>query len=154
MPRCVLVLALLATTPALAQTAEQEARFAEAIAAVEARTRAFYVSVDPRFGALLAPAEEDPAFRESRRCVLSRIEEDGGPEMLEEYIAAMEAQGETEITSLIDLAAGLPEVLTADIVFAASAECGPMSHSTRQMATPEFMQLMEEPAVMRRLMGG
>lgn len=153
MLRFIPVLGLLAATPAFGQSADQEARFFDAIQAIEARTYTFYVSVDPRFEPLLAPVAEDPAFRENQRCFLARIEDEGGSDMLEEYIAAAEVQGQTEITSLIDLGARLPEVMISDIVFAASAECGPMSYSTSQMMTPEFIELMDEPAVTQGLMG-
>lgn len=153
MLRSILIPALLAATPAVAQSDDQEARFYEAIRAVEAQTYAYYVSVDPRFAPLLAPVAEDPAYRENQRCVLARIEAGGGSDVLEEYIAAMEVQGETEITSLIALANDLPEVLMSDLVFAAATECGAMSHSTARMMMPEFMELMEEPEVMQGLMG-
>lgn len=154
MLRSILTLGLLTAAPAFAQSVAQEERFFEAIQAMEARTYTFYVSVDPRFDSLLVPAAEDPAFRDSQRCVLARIEDEGGSDMLEEYIAAMEVQGETEITSLIDLADGLPEVMTSDLIFAASSECGAMSYTTKQMMTPEFMELMADPAVVQGLMGG
>jgi hypothetical protein len=153
MLRSLLTLGLLTATPAFAQSASQEERFFEAIKAMEARTYTFYVSVDPRFGSLLAPVAEDPVFRDSQRCVLARIEDEGGSDELEEYIAAMEVQGETEITSLIDLADGLPEVMTSDLIFAASSECGAMSYMTKQMVTPEFRELMDDPVIMQGLMG-
>ncbi len=153
MLRSIIILGLLTAVPAYALTTTQEERFSKAITAIEAQTHTFYVSVDPRFGALLAPVAEDPAFRKSQRCVLARIEKDGGADMLQRYIAAMEVQGATEITSLIDLANTLPEVVTSDLVLAASSECGPMSYSTKRMMTPEFIKLMEEPAVHQRLMG-
>ncbi|WP_166486106.1 hypothetical protein [Jannaschia sp. CCS1] len=139
--------------PAFAQSAAQEARFADAMRAMEAQTFTFYTTVDPRFEQLLTPVADNPAYRESQRCVLARIEDEGGSEMLEEYIAAMEVQGDTEITSLIDLAANLPDVMISDLIFAASTECGPMSFTTDQMATSEFTELMADPAIMQGLMG-
>ncbi|WP_417770694.1 hypothetical protein [Stappia sp.] len=102
--RSILPLCLLIATPAFAQSAAQEKRFRDAIQAMAVRTYAFYVSIDPRFASLLTPVAEDPSFRDSQRCFLTRIEEEGGPGMLEEYIAGMEFQGEKEITSLIELA--------------------------------------------------
>lgn len=149
----ILILVLLTATPAFALSDAQDARFFEAIQAMESRSHTFYTSVDPRFELLLAPVAEDPAFRESQRCVLNKIEEEGGSDMLEDYIGAMEVQAETEITSLIDLAQGLPPVMTSDLIFTASAECGPMSNTTKQMMTPEFMKLMDEPEVMQGLIG-
>lgn len=153
MLRSIFILGLLGAAPALAQSAAQEARFFAAIQAMEARSYAFYVSVDPRFGALLRPVMEKPAYRDSQRCFLTRIEGEGGSDMLEKYIAAIEYQGATEITSLIDLANGLPEVVFSDLAAAAASDCGPMSFATEQMMTPGFMELMEDPAVMQRLMG-
>lgn len=153
MLRSILTLSLLTATPAFAQSAAQEARFFEAIQAMEAQTYAFYVSVDPRFGPLLTPVAENPIFRDRQRCVLTRIRKEGGSEMLEEYITSMEVQGQTEITSLIDLANRLPAVMTADLIFAASSECGAISYSTEQMTTPKFMELMADPVVMQGLMG-
>lgn len=73
--------------------------------------------------------------------------------MLEEYIEAVEVQAATEITSLIELGQRVPAVMYSDLVLSASAECGPMSYSTKQMATPEFLKLMDEPEVVRGLMG-
>jgi hypothetical protein len=153
MLRSIFTFGLLTAAPAFAQSTAQEARFFEAIQAMEARTYAFYVSVDPRFDQLLGPVAEDPAYRDNQRCVLARIEDEGGSDMLEEYIAAMEVQGATEITSLIEVGNGLPEVMVSDLVFAAAADCGPLSYTTEQMMMPEFIELMDDPVVMRRLMG-
>lgn len=153
MLRPLLALSLMTAAPAVAQTADQEARFVDAITAVEARSIAFYGAVDPRFVPLLTPSEDAPTFEENRDCFLARIETDGGAQMLEDYIAAMEVVGATEITSLVELGASLPEVLTDELVFAASAECGPLSYSTAQMVTPEFTALMDEPEIMQGLMG-
>ncbi len=153
MLRSILTICLFVAGPALAQSAAQEARFAAAIEAVEARTLAFYRTVDPRFEALLVSPAQDPVYRENQRCVLAQIGAEGGADMLEDYVLAMETMGATEITSLIDLGNALPEVMTADLIFAAAADCGAMSWSTEQMATPAFMEIMSEPAVTQRLMG-
>lgn len=153
MLRSALTLGLLTTTPVFAQTAAQEERLLEAVKAMEAQSYTYYVSVDPRFGPLLTPVKEDPAYRESQRCFLNKIAEEGGPDMLEEYIEAVEVQAATEITSLIELGQRVPAVMYSDLVLSASAECGPMSYSTKQMATPEFLKLMDEPEVVRGLMG-
>lgn len=153
MLRFILILGLLTSPPAFGQSAAQEERFFEAMQAMAARTYTFYVSVDPRFDALLSPVAENPTYRANQRCFLARIEDEGGSEMLEEYIAAMEVQGETEITSLINLAEDLPEILISEPIFAASFECGAMSYATDQMITPEFIELMDEPEVMKGLLG-
>ena len=153
MLRSILIMGLLAAMPAFALTAAQEARFFDAIQAMEARSHTFYTSIDPRFELLLAPVAEDPAFRESQRCVLNKIEDEGGSDMLEDYIVAMEAQAATEITSLVDLAQSLPPVMTSELIFVASAECGPMSYTTKQMMSPEAIELMDEPEIMQGLMG-
>ena len=55
--RLFLALALM-TAPALAQTADQEARLADAVAAMEAQSFSFYASIDPRFVPILTPPED------------------------------------------------------------------------------------------------
>ncbi len=153
MLRLALTLVFLSSAPVSAQTPDQQTRFSDAIAAMDAQNLTFYTSVDDRFAELLASSEEAPEYRENQRCVLARIEKDGGADMMEEYIAAAETQSQIEITSLITLANRLPKVMMSEIVFAASAECGPMSHALKQMATPEFVKLMDEPEIMQRLIG-
>ena len=153
MLRSFLILGMLAAPSAFAQTAEQSGRFYHAIEAMSAQSITFYSNVDPRFEPLLFPSSENQKFRENQHCFLTRIATDGGAEMLEEYITAMEVQGTTKITNLIDLANDLPPVLTHDLVFAASLDCGPLSFTTQQMMTPEFIELMDDPDVMQRLMG-
>ncbi len=145
---------LLVAAPAFSQSAEQEARFVDAVRMMEARNVTFYVSVDPRFEPLLTPPAETPDYLDRQRCFLARLESDGGAEMMEEYIAAAEDLAEKEITSLIELGQSLPEVMMADVVFAASAECGALTYTTEQMVTPEFLELMDDPDVMQGLMGG
>ena len=147
-----LALALM-TAPALAQTADQEVRLADAVAAMEAQSLAFYASIDPRFVPILTPPEDAPDFSDNRRCFMARLEEGGGPDMLEDYITALEEISATEITTLLDLGANVPEVMMSDVVFAASSECGSLSYSTSKMVTPEFLALMDEPEVMNALMG-
>ena len=153
MLRTPLALCLLIAAPVAAQTAAQEDRFHAAMQAMEARTRAFYISVDPRFASLLAPGDENPAFRDSQRCLLRRLADEGGADMLAEYIAAAEFMASSEITSLVELGERVPSVMTSDLVFAAAADCGPMSQSTKAMMTPEFQDLMDDPKVMQGLMG-
>jgi hypothetical protein len=127
-------------------------RYEAASNAVQDNMIAFYETRVPELVAVMPEMGWDDELAAVAQCTLDGIRAERGEDGAEEYVAAMETWGETEITSFMTMAEGMPAVLSDDLALQLSMDCGGMDIAMERMQSSGMMELIQDPSVMERLM--
>lgn len=150
--RSLVLSGLLLATVATPAAADPLSRIAAANEAMAARMEVFFVSRVPELADKMPDYGWDAEMRAAGACFVDGYRAERGDAGLEDYVTAMEAWAEVEITSFQQMSFGMPGILTEPLPLSLSQDCGVIDISIRRAQEAGFTQAMSDPAVMEKLL--
>jgi hypothetical protein len=147
-----LVSTALLLAPAFAQSDAALDRLESASEAVSRNMEVFMLSRAPDLAEVMPAIDWDEDYREVGRCTLGGLQARGGDSLVEQYLTAIEAWAEVEVTSLAQMSLEAPEVLSNQTATELMQDCGAAELATERMAASGLLEAMMRPDVIGALM--
>jgi hypothetical protein len=112
---------------------------------------AFFVARVPELAEVLPEMGWDDELAVVAACILDGQRAERGEAGAEAYVAALEEWALIVPTSFMTMADGMPVVLSDDLALRLNESCGGIEISMQRMQDSGMMAMIQDPAVMERL---